>query len=178
MPEDHLIVRLAAQADCDEIAQLAINCFPLDYKKGNSESADQSIAKEWWRKRINLFPYALTFVVKNIDSDEVVGFAYFMMIGGLSGVVQLEIIGVHEEYRKKGLASRLITEAAEMVNTHLLSKFNVKLFKIMLTTSSDNPVSHTVYKKLGFELIGDLGVLFFQHKEVVYTKEFTQDPQS
>ena len=147
-------------------------CFPNDYKKGKSDVASKDISMNWITQRMNLDPFSFVFVAETIPSKKIIGFAIYLMIGGLSGVVELELIGVDEKYRKRGIGSQIIIKSEPIVARLLQLRFSKPLYKLLLTTSIENPSSHSFYKKHGYILTGNLGKLYWNTEEAVYTKEY------
>ncbi len=166
------IIRLAKPEEYIDVAHVAKVCFPTDYKKGGDKESKKEIAEDWTRKRMDLFPYSITFVAVDNETSKIVGYGLYLMIGGLSGVVQLEQLAVLPEYQRRGIGRQIMEEAEPLIEKHLTDNFNIKLFKFVLTTSMDNPSSHQLYIKQGYTKTGDLGVLFYEHVEVMYSKEY------
>jgi ribosomal protein S18 acetylase RimI-like enzyme len=78
--------------------------------------------------------------------DEVVGFIVLIMSGALVGYIQT--VGVMPEWRNKGIGSKLVKFAEDMVFS--------KAPNVFLCVSSFNKKAQELYKRLGYETIGEL----------------------
>lgn len=167
--KNEISIRISKKSDIKSIAIVSSGCFPQDYIVGENKINDLAIAEKWFAKRLSLKPFSWLFVAVN-KNKKVVGFAYFMMIGGLSGIVQLEIMGVDEKYRRQGIASKLISQGEKIITKDFAKQFKKPIVKFILTTSMENQNSHYVYQKQGFIKTASLGELYFGAEEVLYTK--------
>jgi [ribosomal protein S18]-alanine N-acetyltransferase len=77
---------------------------------------------------------------------DVVGFIILWMQGAFVGYVQS--IGVHEDWRGRGLGSRLIAFAEERVFRDAPNVF--------ICVSSFNPRARALYERLGYAVVGEL----------------------
>ena len=77
---------------------------------------------------------------------EVIGFAVLSMQGAFVGYMQS--IGVREDWRGRGLGSRLIAFAEERIFQETPNVF--------ICVSSFNPRARELYERLGYEVVGEL----------------------
>jgi ribosomal protein S18 acetylase RimI-like enzyme len=94
-------------------------------------------------------------------ADEVVGFTIFRTDGVFVGYIQT--VGVMPEWREKGIGTRLIRFAER------------RLFKqfpnVFLCVSSFNPGAMRLYRRLGYDVIGELKDFIVPgHSEVLMRK--------
>ncbi|RJP74607.1 MAG: GNAT family N-acetyltransferase [Candidatus Abyssobacteria bacterium SURF_17] len=92
---------------------------------------------------------------------QVVGFITFET--NFVGCLYVSLLTVHPDFRRKGVARRLI----EKVATH---SWNGKLFS---STEEDNEVSRKMHVALGFRMSGYIDNLPQPTREVIYYKELS-----
>jgi ribosomal protein S18 acetylase RimI-like enzyme len=96
-----------------------------------------------------------------ILGDEVVGFIVLITSGALVGYIQT--VGVMPEWRNKGIGSRLLKFAEEMI-------FG-KAPNVFMCVSSFNTKAQELYKRLGYETIGELkDYIVPGHSEILLRK--------
>ncbi len=161
-------IRLANSNDVSAIAEIAVKCFPQDYISMNSKLDKNEVSRNWIEKHLLMEPFGFITVAE--QDNKVVGFGLYFMIGGLSGVMHAEQIAVDPNFQRKGIGSNLMIESENILKDYLLLNLDTKLKKIVLTTSSENPSSHDLYKKQGYKLVANLGEMFFSGDEIMYEK--------
>ncbi len=93
--------------------------------------------------------------------DEIVGFIVLIMSGALVGYIQT--VAVMPEWRNKGIGSRLLKFAEERI-------FN-KAPNVFMLVSSFNKKAQKLYKRLGYEVIGELkDYIVSGHSEILLRK--------
>ena len=96
-----------------------------------------------------------------LAGDEIAGFLILRMDGPLSGYLQT--VGVAPEWRGKGIGSRLVGFAEERIFRDRPNVF--------MCVSSFNPDALRLYKKLGYEVIGEIDDFIVKgHSEVLLRK--------
>ncbi len=85
------------------------------------------------------------YIVTN-NNNNFVGFAIVQMKGVLTGYIQT--ICIHTEYRNKGIGTTIINYCEDAI-----FKVSPNAF---ICYSSFNPSAGKLYKKLGYELVGEL----------------------
>ena len=165
-----ITIRKAEASDLERIAAIAVACFSNDFLDGNKDKSRQKeYASDWVNNRQNLSPYGM-YHVAEIDG-EVVGYVFHLMIGGLSGVVQLEQIGVDPNHRTKGIGTSLILESEKLWKQHIQNKFNQPLSKMILTTSRINDQAHNLYTRCGFAYETTVKNMYWREAEEIWVKE-------
>ena len=96
-----------------------------------------------------------------VAEGEIAGFLILRMDGVFSGYMQT--VGVAPEWRNRGIGSRLVGFAEE------------RIFKdrpnVFMCVSSFNPDALRLYKKLGYEVIGEIEDFIVKgHSEVLLRK--------
>ena len=93
--------------------------------------------------------------------DEVVGFIVLIMSGALVGYIQTA--GVMPEWRNKGIGTELVKYAEDMIFSRAPNAF--------MCVSSFNRRAQELYKRLGYETIGELkDYVVPGHSEVLLRK--------
>jgi len=93
--------------------------------------------------------------------DEIVGFIVLIMSGAFVGYIQT--IGVEPEWRNKGIGSRLLKFAEDRIFS--------KAPNVFMCVSSFNKRAQKLYKRLGYETIGELkDYIVSGHSEILLRK--------
>jgi len=164
-------IREAKEKDLEQIAKIALACFPEDFVDGTKkESSTKKNALNWIKERFENKTFAKYYVAEL--NGKVVGYIFHLMLGGLSGIVQLEQIGVDPEHRQKGIGKELILKSEEFWKRYFQNKFKKPLYKILLTTSEINDKAHNLYAKCGFKYETTIKKLYFGNNEEIWIKEF------
>ena len=166
-----IVIRRANTSDLGRISEIALECFPEDYTAPESLHPPLELARQWVTGRDALYPFSLTFIAQ--ENDEIRGYIFYLLLGGVSGVVELEAIGVAAAHRRRGIGKQLMAQTEEKIADHLRRQFGVPLAKIILTTAAGNPDSHHLYQSQGYIPTGNIGPLYWEQEELVYTKDFT-----
>lgn len=161
-------IREAKRGDLEEMVQVGIDCFPNDFASDNRSTKDN--ARRWFEERYNGNTFA-RYHVAEVDG-KVVGYVFHLMIGGTSGVVQLEQIGVHSNHRKKEIGTKLISESEQFWKEYLQEEFDLSLYKMLLTTSVINDRAQNLYAKNGFKYSTTMKEIYWGHDEEIWIKEF------
>jgi ribosomal-protein-alanine N-acetyltransferase len=94
-------------------------------------------------------------------NDEFVGFIVLIMSGALVGFIQT--LGIKTEWRNKGIGSRILKFAEEMIFK--------KAPNVFMCVSSFNDKAQRLYSKLGYEVIGELkDYIVPGHSEILLRK--------
>lgn len=142
------IVRMT-ESDVPQIAQVEKRCF----REGWSE-------KSFYDEMSNSLAYYL--VAK--DGDSCVGYAGFWNVSGEGGITNVAVI---PEYRQKGVGSKLIEGLIERGR-------ELRLDLLTLEVRKSNTVAQHLYKKFGFEILGERKRYYNDNGEDAYimTKTF------
>ena len=93
--------------------------------------------------------------------DEIVGFIVLIMSGALVGYIQT--LGVVPEWRNKGVGSKLLKFAEDLIFSKAPNAF--------MCVSSFNQKAQELYRRLGYETIGELkDYIVPGHSEVLLRK--------
>jgi ribosomal protein S18 acetylase RimI-like enzyme len=93
--------------------------------------------------------------------DEIVGFIVLIMSGALVGYIQT--VGVIPEWRNKGIGTELVKFAEDTIFT--------KASNVFMCVSSFNKKAQELYKRLGYETIGELkDYIVPGHSEILLRK--------
>ncbi|MGB2769034.1 MAG: N-acetyltransferase [Candidatus Zixiibacteriota bacterium] len=93
--------------------------------------------------------------------DEIVGFIVLIMSGALVGYIQT--VGIMPEWRNKGIGSKLVKFAEDMIFSQAPNAF--------MCVSSFNKKAQELYKRLGYETIGELkDYIVPGHSEILLRK--------
>jgi ribosomal-protein-alanine N-acetyltransferase len=93
--------------------------------------------------------------------DKVVGFIVLIMSGALVGYIQT--VGVVPEWRNEGIGSKLLKFAEELIFSKAPNAF--------MCVSSFNKKAQELYKRLGYETIGELkDYIVPGHSEILLRK--------
>ena len=123
-----ITIRPATSDDLPRVAELALECFPEDFTPGDGAEPSLELARLWVTGRAALHPFGLTFVAE--EGGQLHGYVFYLLLGGVSGVVELEAIGVASDQRGRGIGKALMAESEGPIAAHLREHFNVPLSKI------------------------------------------------
>lgn len=123
----------------DEITEL-FNQYMIFYKKSSNELK----YKEYLKKRIenNEAQVYLAIKDKNIPLGFVLNYYSFSSVS-LGKTVVLNDLFVKPEYRKKGIAEKLINSSFKLAK-------EVNAIRVDLGTARDNYVAQKLYERIGF----------------------------
>jgi ribosomal protein S18 acetylase RimI-like enzyme len=165
-----ITIREATEKDLEKIAEIAISCFPQDFADGISGNNSKKNAKNWIKERYLMKTFAKYHIAQ--EKGKTIGYILHLMMGGVSGVVQLEQIGVDSKYRRKGVGKKLILESEKFWQSYLQKQFKKSLYKMLLTTSKVNHKAHNLYAKSGFKFETTMKKVFWGEDEEIWVKEF------
>jgi ribosomal protein S18 acetylase RimI-like enzyme len=165
-----VIIREATEYDLEKMIDIGILCFQDDFQDGLSKDNTYNNAKVWFKERYSNKTFARYHVAE--ENGDVVGYIFHLMIGGISGVVQLEQIGVHPQQRQKGIGKKLINISEQFWKKYMPEKFGKPLYKMLLTTSVINDKAHNLYAKCGFEHDCTMKKIYWGNDEEIWLKEF------
>lgn len=96
-----------------------------------------------------------------VVKDDIVGFIVLIMSGALVGYIQT--VAVMPQWRNKGIGSRLLEFAEEKIFS--------KAPNVFMCVSSFNKKAQRLYKRLGYEVIGELkDYIVPGHSEILLRK--------
>lgn len=138
--------------DVTEVAELEKKCFDVPW-------SEKSFRDEMANK------LAVYFVAKS--DGVIVGYAGFWNVSGEGGITNVAVL---PEYRRQGIAGRMIeemTKAAKDLNLELLT----------LEVRKSNIGAQGLYKKYGFDIIGERKRYYSDNGEDAWimTKSFSEN---
>ena len=127
--------------ECDKLLTLLIQ----DEKKYNENTKDDYIVDNWYPNLIDKDNNQLFIAVYN---NEIVGYAYVKIITSSDSpeiYTEASISGIYvkENYRRQGIATKLINEAKKWC-------INKGVSYLKLNVLEGNRIALNLYKKLGF----------------------------
>jgi len=112
------------------------------------EIENVSFSNPWpessFRGEIENYPFSFPYVIVDYRNKRVIGYIIFWHI---NDNIQISNIAIHPDYRRKGIARLLLQR---VINS--LQKEKVKY--ITLEVRPSNLTAQSLYRKLGFEIIG------------------------
>lgn len=128
--------------------------------------------KEFTEKRVDCFlTHNFTIVAK--EKDTIVGMLqWHVKEDPDDGLAEFEEVHVMDEYRRQGIASKMILLGIKQVKEYF-KKMGFKPRKIFLFVGDENNAARALYEKHGFKYIADVGNLFHDEEiELFYAFTF------
>jgi ribosomal protein S18 acetylase RimI-like enzyme len=134
------IKSLSKKEDIKEVAQIAHQCF-----RGYASAKD---AFKWISCNFNAYPRAQYFIAK--EKGKIIGYILWLEKGGFrkEAVWELEQIAVLQDYRGRGVGTRLIVDSLALIKDYLKKRGSV-LKVIEVTTGAGNEAQKLYRKTLG-----------------------------
>jgi len=159
-----IIVKRMKEEQIEEVAEIASKSF-FGLKEKDK-------AKKWIRCNFRAFPRMQYFVAE--FEEKVLGYVLWVEKGGFrkNAVIELEQIAVHPNYRRVGIAKKLIKKSLKELKDYL-EKRGSKLKLIEITTGADNKAQELYKKTLKAKpecVIKD----FFRNDEVIMIARFQE----
>ena len=151
---DHWI-RRATAADAESLARVYRSAYAENRELGfpaRAESATESDVAEWIEES--------RFFVATVE-NEVVGGARLEPTD--SGRVKLSRLGVHENWKRTGVGSRLLDHAEDAVRDWGYDT-------VWLTTPGDHPYLPDYYRRRGYQRTGTYPLEYREYDEIVMEK--------
>lgn len=164
-----MVVRNARPQDLDALGGLALACFEGDFTDPVDGLPSAALASRWVQGRNSIGDFATYFVLE--ADGRLIGYALYLLIGGLSGIVQLEQIGVLAERRGHGHGKHLISESERLMIERVRENLDLEITKLFLTTSSHNNSAHALYRRAGYNPVSIIPRFFWDVDEEIWVKE-------
>ena len=165
---NNLHISRAILADVPGIVQVVTTTFPQDFERNGQ--LDIEMCFEFFTQAIK---DPNEFVVVGKLDEEVVGFVYYVNKPPSNGTVLLDMIGVRKDLQGKGIGTKLICEADDLVVKYIRDVCGItNLATINLSTGFDNPAGQGLYAKADYELRGTMiGFIGKGNVELVMIKD-------
>ena len=133
-------ISIMTAADADEVAEVDKICFAVPWSaKSFHDEAENELA--------------IYFVAR--DGGKCIGYAGFWNVSGEGGITNIAVL---PEYRRQGVASKIITEMIKKAN-----KLSLELLTLEVRRS--NTAAQSLYNKFGFEVIGERKRYYSDNRE-------------
>jgi ribosomal protein S18 acetylase RimI-like enzyme len=94
-----------------------------------------------------------------LANNRIVGVLFWMQREGANqGQAEIVDLWVEESERRRGIGERLLMESIREIEDHYSSQGHALKNVLLFTTESNSP-ARTLYEKMGFEVVADLGDL-------------------
>lgn len=133
-------ISIMTAADADEVAAVDKICFTVPWSaKSFHDEAENEIA--------------IYFVAR--DNGKCIGYAGFWNVSGEGDITNVAVL---PEYRRQGVASKIITEMIKKAN-------ELSLELLTLEVRRSNAAAQSLYNKFGFEVIGERKRYYSDNRE-------------
>ena len=149
-------------------------------KIGFASGKDKKQLIEWFKhydskkaieKRVDCYiKHNFTIIAKDIEKDKekIVGvMQWYAKEDPRDGLAEFEEMFVSEDYRNKGIASKMIEFAIKAVKDYFNS-IGKKPRRIFLFVSKNNANARKIYEKAGFKMVSSVGNLFNDNEEELF----------
>ncbi len=168
-----LRISRATLGDIPGIVEVVTTTFPQDFERNGQ--FDVAMCSDFF---IQATEDPNEFVVIGKLGEEVVGFVYYVNKPPSNGTVLLDMIGVRKDIQGKGIGTKLICEADDLIVKYIRDVCGItNLATINLSTGFDNPAGQGLYTKAGYELRGTMvGFIGKGNVELVMIKDVGDIP--
>ena len=135
-----IYISIMTASDADEVAEVDKICFTVPWStKAFYDEVENDIA--------------IYFVAR--DNGKCIGYAGFWNVSGEGDITNIAVL---PEYRRQGVASRIITEMIKKAN-------ELSLELLTLEVRRSNAAAQNLYNKFGFEVIGERKRYYSDNRE-------------
>lgn len=135
------------------------NVFYSTYREAFKTRTDNLLSPESWHGHFansNSKDFQPEFSLLVFESELPVAYAVVHIKESLENIAWISQIGVHQDYRRKGIGSDLIINIMEQL-------FEADIQAIKLSVNVNNPGAISLYKQMGFNIVKKL---FMYHKPI------------
>lgn len=127
-----------------------IDLFPLELEYCNNvaEIAKKCLPESWSLAGIQdvlRYSHNIYYIAKDLDKDEVIGFAGIMIVADEAELLNIAVL---EEYRRQGVAQKLLTEM-------FLRAKSGGAYRMLLEVRKGNLGARQLYDQNHFGIIGE-----------------------
>ena len=133
-----------------------------DDQKQLEETFQHFKDKTAMRKRAECYLFHNNAALAKVGNDIIGKVLWYVKENPNNGLVELEELFVLEEYRRKGVGSKLIKFIINAVQIHF-KNIGIEPRRIYLFTNENNQSARKLYEKFGFEYIANLGHLYSEN---------------
>lgn len=152
---ESLTIREARSGDAEALAAVYRNAYRENRRLGFPASAESVTAGTvaTWIEEHHVFVATVEEVVGGVRLQE-----------SDSGVIKLSRLGVHEEWKGRGIGSELLAHGESVARS-------AGSLSIWLTTPEDHPYLPDLYRSRGYEKTGDYPLPNREYDEIVMEKQ-------
>ncbi len=128
---------------------------------------------DFFKKRVEYY-IDNGFILLVKEKEELIGHLFFQVKENINlGVGEIETVNLLEDYRGKGIGTKLIEESVKSMKKHF-ENVGVKPRCVYIMTRSNNEIAIKVYEKIGFKKQGTIGKIYRddQPEELVMAQFF------
>lgn len=127
-----------------------IDLFPLefDYCENVAEIAKRCLPESWSLAGIQdvlRYSHNIYYIAKDLETNEVIGFAGIMIVADEAELLNIAVL---EEYRRQGVAQRLLDQL-------FLSARSGGAYRMLLEVRKSNLGARYLYDKNYFDVLGE-----------------------
>jgi ribosomal-protein-alanine N-acetyltransferase len=100
-------------------------------------------------------PFSNLLTAKLIDSHQIIGYSCFWIV---FGEVHIMNLAVHPDWRRKGIATRLVEKAISTSHQHAVKKLHLEVRR-------SNEPARRLYEKFGFQVVAVRSNYYAQPRE-------------
>lgn len=155
--------------DVKDVAKVALihrNCFLND-------AASLKNSEEWIRANLSAFPRTRYYVAE--ENSGIAGYILWMEKGGFrqDAVLELEQIGVHNDFRGRGIGTLLIRDSFADVHKEIYGQGrSIKLVEV--TTGTENEAQKLYAKTLGAKVEAVLKDFFTGDEAIMIARKMSR----
>ena len=154
-------------------AILIENATPDDQKQ-LEETFKHFRDKTAMRKRAECYLFHNNTILAKVGKRIIGKVLWYVKENPNDGLVELEELFVLEDYRRKGVGSKLVKSSINAVQNHFKS-LGIEPRRIYLFTNENNDGARKLYENFGFKPIANLGHLYSDDEnDLFYTLDLTK----
>jgi len=128
-------VRMMIDKDLDQVIKIDKMSFEIPWP-------DSSFKYELHKN-----PHSMLFVAELLDAEQIINIIGAIVVWLIVDEAHIATLAVHPEYRNKGVATELLSEA-------LCVALDKGMTQATLEVRANNSIAHKLYERFGFEITG------------------------